>query len=1074
MFGSCKRALDQARIRFSLTIVIGALAVSMGSASPVLAAEAPEWAVTSSASPTNLSPGGTGELTVTAVNVGGAATDGSEITIEDTLPPGLKATEVSGFDVYAGGPFVFVEFPLPAARLNCTTPPELVCSRTATIQAGDQLVMKIDVEVEAGASSSVVNQASVSGGGGQEASVSSVMNVSSTTPAFGLATGSVFAAVSSHRAGVHANVSTGFAVNTVAPGVTAGNPKDASFDLPPGAVGNTVGLPKCSVVNVTLENCPADTIVGVASTLVAILGPPLIEVTPIFNIAPAPGEPAAFMFTIATIPVRLDTSVLSDGNYGVRVSARNLNEAAIPLGSTITVWGVPADHQGSGPIRITADEKGGGVTSVGAPSEVATRVPLLSNPTQCELPLTAVAEADGWRNPHVVEKVVAPVGSMTGCLELPFESTFTFLPDTLEAGAPAGYDFDLRVKQQNLPDAPSTSDVKSVSLTLPEGVVVNPSAAWGLKACSAAQFYGPNHPSQQPAPPASCPREAQVGTVSVHTPALEEALEGQVYLAEPDCHPCTPQDAANGKMVRLYVQLVSEGEGGIVVKLEGHGMIDQRTGQITTVFDENPQLPFSEFKLKISGGSRSVLANPRACGTVKATGDLEPWSILEALGEAALVSDSKPYYEFEINQNCFGPRFQPSFVAGMPNIQAGAYSGFTLAFGRADNDEYLGQLTTTMPTGLLGKIAGIPLCEEAQAVAGSCDAASQIGTVEALTGPGANPFLVSGGHVYLTRGYGGAPYGLSIVVPAVAGPYTLAGTNGTGSVVVRAQIFVDEHTAQLRVVSGQLPSMLDGIPLQLKAVNVRIDKPQFTFNPTSCAKKSIVGSLTAVEGLSSTVTDSFQVTNCASLAFKPGFNVSTTGKTSRANGAGLDVKLSYPSGSFGKAANIKSVKVNLPKQLPSRLTTLQKACTDTVFNQNPASCPAASRVGSATATTQILADTLTGPAYFVSHGGAKFPELVIVLSGDGVTVQLDGETFISKAGITSSTFRQIPDVPVSTFELKLPQGPGSALAANGNLCTSVLKMPTAFTAQNGLVIHQTTPIAATGCPKHKAKHKKKK
>jgi hypothetical protein len=293
-------------------------------------------------------------------------------------------------------------------------------------------------------------------------------------------------------------------------------------------------------------------------------------------------------------------------------------------------------------------------------------------------------------------------------------------------------------------------------------------------------------------------------------------------------------------------------------------------------------------------------------------------------------------------------------------------------------------------------------------------------------------------------------------------------------VVVRAQIFVDGHTAQLKVVSGQLPSMLDGIPLQLKAVNVRIDRPSFTFNPTSCAKKSIVGTLTAVEGLSSTVADSFQVTNCASLAFKPGFSVTTTGKTSRTSGAGLDVKLSYPKNAFGKYANIKAVKVALPKQLPSKLTTLQKACPDATFNANPAACPAASRVGSATATTPILADTLAGPAYFVSHGGAKFPELVVVLSGDGVTVQLDGETFISKAGITSSTFRQIPDVPVSTFELKLPQGPGSALAANGNLCTSVLKMPTAFTAQNGLVIHQTTPITATGCPKHKAKHKKGK
>jgi hypothetical protein len=103
--------------------------------------------------------------------------------------------------------------------------------------------------------------------------------------------------------------------------------------------------------------------------------------------------------------------------------------------------------------------------------------------------------------------------------------------------------------------------------------------------------------------------------------------------------------------------------------------------------------------------------------------------------------------------------------------------------------------------------------------------------------------------------------------------------------------------------------------------------------------------------------------------------------------------------------------------------------------------------------------------YFVSHGGEAFPSLVIVLQGDGVRVDLTASTFISKSGITSSTFRLVPDVPVNSFELYLPQGPNSALAANGNLCKSSLHMPTTFVAQNGLVIHQSTPIAVTGCPK---------
>jgi hypothetical protein len=207
------------------------------------------------------------------------------------------------------------------------------------------------------------------------------------------------------------------------------------------------------------------------------------------------------------------------------------------------------------------------------------------------------------------------------------------------------------------------------------------------------------------------------------------------------------------------------------------------------------------------------------------------------------------------------------------------------------------------------------------------------------------------------------------------------------------------------------------------------------------------------------------------LGFKPGFKVSTSGKTSRANGASLNVKLTYPKAPFGSQANIKSVKVDLPKQLPSRLTTLQKACPAKTFEANPAGCQADSIVGHATAITPLIPVPLTGPAYFVSYGGAKFPELVIVLQGYGVTLDLHGETFISKAGITSSTFRTVPDAPVGSFELNLPEGKYSALAANGNLCKSKLVMPTAFTAQNGMTIKQSTPITATGCAKkaHKAK-----
>ena len=121
--------------------------------------------------------------------------------------------------------------------------------------------------------------------------------------------------------------------------------------------------------------------------------------------------------------------------------------------------------------------------------------------------------------------------------------------------------------------------------------------------------------------------------------------------------------------------------------------------------------------------------------------------------------------------------------------------------------------------------------------------------------------------------------------------------------------------------------------------------------------------------------------------------------------------------------------------------------------------------------TPVLPVPLTGPVYFVSYGGAKFPEAVMVLQGDGVTVDLHGETFISNAGITSATFRNTPDVPFESIEVNIPTGPfsefGTDLPAkdNYNLCGQKLVMPTLFKAQNGLEIHQHTPITVTACPK---------
>ena len=332
----------------------------------------------------------------------------------------------------------------------------------------------------------------------------------------------------------------------------------------------------------------------------------------------------------------------------------------------------------------------------------------------------------------------------------------------------------------------------------------------------------------------------------------------------------------------------------------------------------------------------------------------------------------------------------------------------------------------------------------------------------------------------MTGPHDGAPFGLSVVTPAVAGPFNL------GLVVVRARIDVNPVDSTSTVTTDEtgpysLPQILDGVPLRLQRITVNIDRPDFMFNPTNCGAPGQPGSqqVTAVlagsENAKTEVQSQFAVGGCQSLAFKPSFSVSTSGKTSRADGADLDVRLSYPADSVGNEANIKSVKVELPEKLPSRLTTLQKACTATQFEGNPAGCPAASLIGVAKATTPLLPVPLAGPVYFVSHGGEAFPSLIVVLQGDGVRVDLTGSTFISKAGITSSTFKTVPDVPVGTFELYLPQGQYSALAALGKLCKeqSKLKMPTEFVAQNGAVLKQSTKIAVTGCAASKAKPKPK-
>jgi hypothetical protein len=1060
-----------------------------------------QWAIDSVAGPAHFKPASSGDLyVVTATNVGGQATEGP-VTITDILHGEAEATAVVDSFTETEGNYgeAFTNSPL-----SCTlTPPSSVtCGYTGKVDPGDTLTFAIKVHVTA-AEGRVENTATVFGGEAVSASTTRPTSVSGEPVPFGVA--SFLAAASTAQAGAHPDFTTSFTPNwsEIVNGLPLppAAPREIGVDLPPGLTGDALAVPRCDMGSVRREECDEDAAVGVAT--VRIKGNARKALL-LYNITPYPGEPAAFAFSFGKIAVaRLDTSVVpgSDGEYAIHVSVPDISEKEPILFSSVTLWGVPALHNGPGPDTSNTCHFSAGTTTCdtfgGPGAQAALARPFLRNSTSCVSPSPVGFEMNSWLEPPGVfppgGESSSPFPTQTECglLAPLFTPSLAVTPDTAQAGAPAGYAVNLEIPQSQSSQTLATPDLKDATVTLPAGTVASPSSANGLQACSDAQL------ALGSTAPASCPQSSQIGKVEIETPLLSKPLKGQVFLGQPECAPCGPSDAAEGRMVRLFLQASYEDGSYVRIKLAGRTHVDQRTGQLTTVFADNPQQPFEKLTLRLDGGPGAPLANPQVCGTATTTSRLTPWS-----STTSAPFSAEPSSSFQV-EGCPTPRFEPSFSAGMSgSVQAGAYSPFSVTFSRTDQDQALGGITVSTPPGLLGAVAHVGLCGEAQANAGTCGPDSEIGDVTVAAGPGSDPFWIAGGHAYLTGPYDGDPFGLSVVVPAEAGPFKLAGNTGIGVEVVRAGVAINPYTAALTVSSGQFPSELDGIPLQIKAVEVDVNRSDFMFNATNCAAGSSVGAnIASVQGASANVSWPYQPVNCANLPFKPSFTVSTSGRTSKANGASLDVKVAERPGE----ANIHKVDVQLPLALPSRLTTIQKACTEAQFAANPAGCPQGSVVGVATARTPVLDAPLSGPAYLVSHGGAAFPDLVILLQGNerggNVHIELVGHTDIKK-GITYSKFETVPDTPVSTFELSLPEGPHSALTANGNLCAATrtatmrkrvavrrkgrlkhvlrsvrklvvppLEMPTTITGQNGAVIKQATKIGVTGCPQATAKPK---
>lgn len=864
-----------------------------------------------------------------------------------------------------------------------------------------------------------------------------------------------------------------------------GDPKDIEVNLPAGMIVNPLATEtRCTEAELESPegpaSCPNGAAVGVFS--IDLDGIEVLD-EPVYNMMPPVGVSAELGFNAAAIGLIMHVGgrLRTGTDYGLSADIYEIPQQRPIYGLELTLWGNPseASHDEERGLCAGAEAKQifkeTGMRS-SCPVERTTK-PFLTLPESCTgEPLTTTLSTDSWQEPGALNPdetpdlsdprwrtATASSPAVTGCENINFNPKLTVdtaEPQAASAESPSGLDLDLGLPRDESVDGVAQADLKEVTVTLPAGMAVSPSAAAGREACTPAEIG--LHTAQAP----SCPDAAEVGSAKIVTPLLEDPLEGSIYLAQPYANEPAfgTLEHPGGSLLALY--LVAEGDG-MLVKLAGKVEADPDTGRLTVRWSDIPQLPSEDLKLSLFGGPRAILVTPPGCGVYPVSSSLTPWSGTPAVTQTSnLTIASGPN-----GGPCPSGGFTPSFTAGTANNQAGAFSSFSLTLTRQDGEQRFGAFTVKLPSGLSGILRNVAPCPEPQAALGECSQASEIGATTIGTGPGPDPLYLpepgrQASKIYLSGPFKGAPFGLSIVVPAIVGPFDL------GNLVIRASVAIDPHTAQLTISSDGLPAIEEGIPLDIRTVNVNIDRPGFIFNPTSCAPQTVAGTISATGGASATVSSPFQAVNCANLPFKPVLSALTHAKTSRADGAYLHVKVVSGPGQV----NIGKVKVDLPKQLPSRLTTLQKACLARVFEADPAACPSASVVGSATVDTPLLAHSLSGPAYFVSHGVVAFPALVMVLQGEGVTIELEGQTNIRK-GITSSTFRSLPDTPISTLDLVLPMGPHSVFAVNlppkakRGLCAQKLNMPTAIVSQNGAQIKRTTQIGITGCPPARPRHK---
>ncbi|HTR75567.1 MAG TPA: hypothetical protein VMH33_09990 [Solirubrobacterales bacterium] len=895
---------------------------------------------------------------------------------------------------------------------------------------------------------------------------------------------SVGAELSTTQAGAHPDFTTSFVLSKKENAPYA-RTREIDVKLPSGLFGNPQPFPICTSLqlgNAPEESeCPQDAQVGFTQIVLGgVSGGSFGE--PVYRMPTPPGAVARFgFFAVAyptTIVVRLDPD-----DHTLIASVEGAPAAAELIAASTTFWGVPAAPVHN-PQRITPLEAAEKKSPEGGRESTLPETPFMSNPTNCTEERQIKVTAISYPLPESPSTMTAPFPKTTGCGLVGFNPTVAAKPTTEQATTGSGLDYGLQIPTKGLefPNLLYESEAKRAEVVLPEGMTINPSEAEGLGACSEEDLGREAYDS---APNEGCPETSKVGTVTAISPALSEAAEGSLYVAKPYENPF-------GSLIALYMVLKIPARG-VLVKLAGEVRPNPLTGQLTTIFDDIPQLPVSSFRLHFREGARAPLVTPAACGTYTFLSHFAPW--------AAPFSDVLRESSFQITSGvehgpCPSggtPPFHPGLLAGTQNNAAGTYSPFDIDISRKDSEQEITHFSIKLPPGVTGKLAGIPFCSDQQIAAAkarerqphggqeeiehpSCPQASEVG--HTLAGAGVGQVLTYvPGKVYLAGPYQGSNLSIVAITAAKAGPFDL------GTVVIREGLKVNPETAEVSVDaagSDPIPHIVDGIPVRLRDIRVYVDRPEFVKNPTSCEPTStastVLGSGTnfasEADDRPVTVTSRFQAADCASLGFKPKLKISLKGSTRRAGLPALTAVVTPRTGD----ANIGKAVVTLPPSEFLEQAHIGNSCTRVQFNAgggNGEQCPANSVLGHAVAVTPLLSEPLEGAVFLRSNGGErKLPDLVAALHSTDINIDLVG--FISslhkKGSDVSqirSTFASVPDQPVTRFTLQMFGGKKGLLVNSTDLCKGTHKAISEFTGQNGKS-YDTEPAVKVKC---KRKHK---